>query len=296
MNSRHQNTRRLAIFGFAGNLLLSLLKLTIGFWSNSQALIADGFNSAGDLLSSIMTYIGNRISAKPYDQDHPYGHGKAEYVFSLIIGCLFLMVGYNIIETAIRSLINGRQFHLNIGLIIVPLVTILVKFFLYLYSIKLSRRHNSLLIRANASDHKIDMLISGFTLISSLSLYYGLTYIDIIISAGIAFYIFATGFHILSAAYYVLMDTTLDEQLKQEFITIVEQVPGVEHLDTIISKPVGIHYLLLVKVSVDAYLTVLDSHDIACQVKQTLLAYELIDDVIVHINPAQYHPRKNYLR
>ena len=82
---RNNRIKRVAILGIVGNILLLIAKLMVGLTTRSQVMIADGLNSAGDVFASVMTYIGNHISAQPGDEDHPYGHGKAEYIFSMII-------------------------------------------------------------------------------------------------------------------------------------------------------------------------------------------------------------------
>ena len=92
MNKRYKDTKIISILSIIGNIFLLTLKGTIGFITNSQAMIADTFNSASDIFSSIMTYIGNKIASIPIDEDHNLGHGKAEYIYSLLISIVMFNI------------------------------------------------------------------------------------------------------------------------------------------------------------------------------------------------------------
>ena len=110
---RYQSIKKASILGIIGNIFLLIIKGIIGFISNSQAMIADSFNSAGDIFSSLMTYIGNRIASKPEDEDHNLGHGKAEYLFSLFISIGMISLAIKILLDSFKSIIKGLIFHHN---------------------------------------------------------------------------------------------------------------------------------------------------------------------------------------
>ena len=103
---RFKSIKKASIFGIVGNLFLLIIKTIIGFITNSQAMIADAFNSAGDILSSVMTFIGNQIASKPRDDDHNLGHGKAEYIYSMIISVTMIFMSLIILKDSFISLIN----------------------------------------------------------------------------------------------------------------------------------------------------------------------------------------------
>lgn len=296
MSAKSHDIRQVAIAGIIGNIFLLIIKLTVGFISKSQAMIADGLNSAGDVFASIITYIGNHISSQPQDEDHPYGHGKAEYIFSMIISFSLVIVAYNIITNSINAYRNQETFTFSIFLVIVAIITISLKLILFLFSNRIGHVHNSLLALANAVDHRNDIFITSFTLLSIITGYFNLFIIDAIVGTGIGIWIGYSGFTIFSSAYYVLMDTTIDDKIKKELVQIIENLNDVDHVDTITSKPVGLTYLLMVKISIDGNLTVRQGHAIADEVKRSLMDYDYVDDVIVHLNPTQDHPQKNYLK
>ena len=134
-----------SILGIALNLFLAIIKLITGFFSHSQSMIADAFNSVSDVLSSIFTFIGNRISAIPKDEDHNLGHGKAEYIYSMFISILMLLLIYKVAFSSIRSLFHPEEYHFSIFLIFVSFITIFVKLFLFFQTYRLSKKYDNLL-------------------------------------------------------------------------------------------------------------------------------------------------------
>lgn len=289
---KHKEIRQVAITGLIGNTLLLIGKLVIGFSSRSQAMIADGFNSAGDVFASTMTYIGNYISSKPGDSDHPYGHGKAEYIFSMIISLSLLLVAFSIFRSSVNALINRQSFVYSGFLVAMAISTICLKFGLYLYARKVGKKFNSLLAIANAEDHRNDMFLTALTLLSIITGYFGIYLVDGIAGILIAIWIAFSGFEIFSSAYEVLMDTNIDKDLLKRLSVIIEKIEGVDHIDAINAKPVGLNFLLIVKVSIDAHITVYKGHEIAHAIREQLEKLENVDEVIVHVNPAQYHPER----
>ena len=120
---RYQSTKIAGIVGIIGNVFLLIIKSFIGFVSHSQAMIADAANSAGDIFASLMTFIGNKIASEPSDESHNFGHGKAEYVFSLFISLSMMLVAGKILMDSIINLINGSQFTLSRILVLECLIT-----------------------------------------------------------------------------------------------------------------------------------------------------------------------------
>ena len=116
---KFKEIKKVSILGMVGNVFLLVIKGFVGFASGSQAMIADAFNSAGDIFSSIMTFIGNGIASKPRDNDHNLGHGKAEYIYSMFISIAMGLMSLKVIKNSIVALIKGEKFQFSIWLIIV---------------------------------------------------------------------------------------------------------------------------------------------------------------------------------
>ena len=283
---RYSETKRVAMMGIGANILLLVLKLIIGFISKSQAMIADGFNSAGDVFASVMTYLGNRISSLPQDKEHPYGHGKAEYIFSMIISFSLLLVTYQIFKNSLEFIIDKQSFIFSWWLVGVASITIVLKAVLWIYTRRAGRKWDNLLIVANSEDHRNDILVTSATLIGILLGTRGVYWVDGIIGIGISLWIGYTGIRIFISAYSVLMDTNIDQKyidsLKQE----IESIDGVDHVDSINAKPIGVSFIIIVKVSVSGTMTVEQGHAVAARIKEKIKGKKNVGDVVVHVNPA----------
>lgn len=283
---RYKETNRVALLGIGANIILLIMKLLIGFFSRSQAMIADGFNSAGDVFASIMTLLGNRISSRPEDEEHPYGHGKAEYIFSMIISFSLLLVTYEILKRSLESVIERQSFLFSWWLVGVALITIVTKTSLWIYTHRAGKRWDNLLIKANSEDHRNDILLTTSTLIGIIMGMRGVYWVDGVVGIGISLWIGFTGMRIFVSAYNVLMDTNIDKKYMERLIRDIESIEGVDHVDNVNAKPIGVSFILIVKVSVDKTLTVEKGHAIASEIKYKVKNYKNVGDVVVHVNPA----------
>ena len=124
---RYRSAKIASIFGIVGNIFLLIIKGVVAFFTNSQAMVADFYNSAGDVLSSILTFIGNRIASVPSDEDHNLGHGKAEYIYSMLISIAMFIMSCRVITSSIKSLVFNQKMHYSKWLVIVCVITIVVK-------------------------------------------------------------------------------------------------------------------------------------------------------------------------
>ena len=125
--NRYKSGKIASILGILGNLFLLIIKGIVGIITNSQAMIADSINSASDIISSILTFVGNKIASKPRDEDHHLGHGKAEYIYSMLISILIILVAITVFKDSLVSLFDPSAFNFSIWYIIVCIITILVK-------------------------------------------------------------------------------------------------------------------------------------------------------------------------
>jgi len=282
---RYNLTKRVAVLGIIINMLLLFSKLAAGFISRSQAMIADGFNSAGDVFASAMTFIGNRIASRPEDQTHPYGHGKAEYIFSMIISFSLIIVAYRILRSSLGAILRRESFTFSWWLVIIAAATIIIKFGLFIYTRKAGLRENNLLILANSEDHRNDVFVTLSALLGIYLSSIGLYWVDGLVGIGISLWIAFTGLRIFTSAYRVLMDTNIDHLLKEDVLKTIETIEGVDHVDDIVAKPVGIGFIIIVKVSVSGGMKVREGHSIAARIRERIKASKNVKDVVVHVNP-----------
>ena len=283
---RFESTRRASILGIVGNIFLLIIKGIIAIITHSQAMIADSINSAADIFSSLMTYIGNKIASRPKDDDHNLGHGKAEYIFSMLISISMIIVAMKLLFESAKSIIKPNEFEFSMGLIIVCIITISIKWCLYLYTHKLAQKHNNLLVEANAKDHINDCFITTFTLIASIMSLKGIVIFDGIVGTGISIWILIIGFKIFIESYNVLMDKSIGEEGKKKVLDIIAEHPEIKKINHFNSTPVGYKYQISFTIFVDGNLSTFESHDIANKLEKEIdKRIEEVYLTVIHVNP-----------
>ena len=272
---RYKQTKIAGILGIVGNIFLLVIKGIIGLITNSQAMIADSVNSAADIFASLMTFIGNKIASEPKDDTHNMGHGKAEYIFSMFISISMMAISLKLLYDSIMSLINGDTFEFSWFLVIVCIVTIIVKLALFLYTNKLSKNFENLLLEANKKDHRNDCIITTFTLISILLSLINIYWFDSVVGIGISIWIFYSGLQIFIESYNVLMDKSLNNEDKNKIIEVINKYPEIKKYNHLNTTPVGYRYLVSITIFVDGTL------------EKELNNLPFIYLAIIHVNPME---------
>lgn len=285
--NENQIINRISVVSFIGNALLAILKITGGVLSRSSAMLSDGLNSIGDIFSSTVAMIGNRIAHKPSDEEHPHGHGKAAYIFSALIGISLLLVAAEAFANALRTFINPEPIDHISFVVFVCFVTIITKLVLFLYTDITGKRIKSPMIMALSEDHRSDIFVTIGTLIGILGTHLGIVWLDPVMGIIIAGIIARAGVKILMDSYRILMDTSESDSspIMQYARKIILEFPEVERTDSIIARPVGTNFCLEIKIGIDGEMTVNQSHQIANEIKHRLLENDDVCDVLIHINP-----------
>ena len=284
---RYKQTKIAGILGIIGNIFLLIIKGIIGIMTNSQAMIADSANSAGDIFASFMTFVGNKIASEPKDDTHNMGHGKAEYIFSMFISISMMAVALKLLYDSIISLISGGYFEFSWFLVIVCIITILVKFALFFYTNRLSKNFENLLLEANKKDHRNDCIITTFTLISILLSLANIYWFDSVVGIGISIWIFYSGLQIFIESFNVLMDKSLNENDKNKIIEIINKYSEIKKYNHLNTTPVGYKYLVSITIFVDGTLTTFESHSIADKLEKELNNLPFVYLAIIHVNPIE---------
>lgn len=275
-----------SMLGIIGNIFLSIIKGIIGFTTNSQSMIADALNSIGDVFSSLMSYIGNKIARTPRDEDHDLGHGKAEYIYSLIISEVIILVGLNTIYKSIISIYKNEVLTPNVFLIIVCIITIITKLGLYLYTNKLYKKYNNILLEASSKDHISDIFITVSNLIAIILSFMNVLYIDGIIGILICIWLIKNGVELFIKSYNVLMDKTMDLNTKDKVLNIVKKYKDIKKIQHFNTTPVGYQYQISLTIFVDGNMKTIKSHEIADKLEKEII--ENIEEVylaVIHVNP-----------
>lgn len=282
---RFEQTKKAGLFGILGNLFLLIIKGTVGFLFKSQSMIADAANSAGDIFASLMTFIGNKIASEPQDKSHNFGHGKAEYIFSMFISISMIVIAFKLLYDSIYTLIYGSELIFSWFLVIVCLVTIVVKLSLFLYTNRLAKKFENILLKANRNDHRNDCIVTTFTLISILLTLANIYWFDGVVGIGISIWICLTGTKIFMESYNVLMDISIDEKTKEIIMDLAHNYKEIQKIDEISSTPVGHQYVVVLTIYVDGNMSTFNSHELADQLELSVSGLDKIYRAIVHVEP-----------
>ena len=278
--------KRASILGVVGNLFLLIIKTIVGFITNSQAMIADAFNSASDVFSSIMTFIGNRIASRPRDDDHNLGHGKAEYIYSMLISIAMLLLGYEVIKSSIMSLVNHNKVEFSIWLVVVCITTLIVKSSLFIYTNYLCKKYDNLLLIANSKDHLNDCMITSLNLNACLLSLFEIYYVDGVVGIIISLWIFYSAVKIFIESYDVLMDKAISIETKNEVYKVIKKHKEIKRINHFNATPVGYQYQISFTIFVDGNMSTYNSHKIANDLEKEIDSkFPEIYLTVIHVNP-----------
>ena len=278
-------TKKAGIYGIIGNIILLIMKGMVGFFTHSQAMIADTFNSAGDIFASLMTFIGNKIASEPDDDDHNFGHGKAEYIFSMFIGISMVLVSAKLLYDSAMSLVLGNKLNFSWFLVLVCVITIITKLILFLYTRHAYKLHKNILLQANMEDHRNDCIVTSFTLLSSIFTLFNIFWLDSIVGFGISIWICHTGVSIFIESYHVLMDISVDEKTKDTILNLARTYTEIKSVQNLSSTAVGAKYIIFLTICVDGNMSTFDSHKLADDLENDVTKLDIVYKTIVHVEP-----------
>ena len=283
---RFENVKLASILCIIGNIFLLIIKGIIGLLTKSQAMIADSINSAVDIFSSLMTFIGNKIASRPRDDCHNLGHGKAEYIFSMLISIVMMITSIRVFIDSTTCVIENKTYIFSIWLIIVCIINIVIKFILYLYTNNISKKHNNLLMKASSKDNLNDCILTLCNLISCILGIFNIYIFDGIVGIIISIWIIYTSIKIFNESYNVLMDKSISNETKNKVIEIIKKYDTIKKINHFNSTPVGYRYQISFTIFVDGNLSTFESHDIANKLeKEIIKEIEEIYLVVIHVNP-----------
>lgn len=291
---RFKKAEFVAIIGIIGNLILAVLKWVIGVYANSRALVADAVNSASDVAGSLAVFIGLRAAKQPPDEDHPYGHGKAESIAAIIVAVLLVLVGFEIGKSSFQAFFQPIEAPKLIALVAV-IVSIVIKETMFRYTFSMGKKLNSDALIVTAYDHRSDVYSSLAALVGIGCAILGeklaigwLVYADPVAGLFVSILILKLAWKLGSESIHNALDHVLHEEDTIELRKIVESIPEVKKIDELHAREHGHYVIIDLKISVDPLITVEEGHRVGKKVKQKLMEERHVENVFVHINP--YNP------
>lgn len=279
------NVTKVLIHSFITNIFLSLIKIVSGIVGASGALIADGVHSLSDTLTDVFAILGHKLSMKPADKEHPFGHGKMEYITCIVIGLVIMGMGFTIIYNGIFD----KPVVPNILTAIIGIIVILAKLILSRYILNRGKKYDSNILIASGKESLTDVISSVVVLISIL-----LSQLNGIFVYADTFAMVIIGILILKIAYNILSEnfsSLLGKQVTDcNYIKSLEEIiykePEVKGIDTLIILKYGPIYQLNLEVSMDENIVLKDAHDVLDKIEDNLKKRDSkIVHIIIHVSP-----------
>jgi cation diffusion facilitator family transporter len=293
--ARLQRSLRATFLGLAANVVLTAAKFIAGSLGHSQALIADAVESLADIFSSIIVWRGLVVAETPPDDDHPYGHGKAEPLAAAIVSVMLLLAAGMIAFHSLTGMAEPRIAP-SAWTLIILIAVIFVKEILFRFVLHEAAHVESSAVETDAWHHRADAITSAAAFIGiSLALLGGKGYemADNWAALVAAFVIAFNGWRLLRPAFNELMDHAPDRELIEQITQTALTVPGVANVEKCHVRKMGYQFFADMHVEVDPQMTVLRSHEIAHQVKDKIrAAMPNVHDVLVHIEPLNIPAKK----
>ncbi|MFK2824487.1 cation diffusion facilitator family transporter [Bacillus sp. B190/17] len=281
-----------AMIGVVGNIALAVLKWVCGIVGNSRALIADAAHSASDVAGSLAVWIGLKAAKRPPDEDHPYGHGKAESIAAIIVAVLLVLVGIEIGISSVKAFFHSIEPPKAIAIYAV-IFSILVKEAMFRYKYRLGKKLKSDALIANAYEHRSDVYSSIAALVGIGAAMLGgklgidwLIYGDPVAGLLVSLLVLKIAWNIGRESIHNTLDHVLHEEDTESFKEKIFSVPEVKKINSLYAREHGHYVIIDLKIAVDPLITVEEGHQVGKKVKQKLLELENVQDAFIHINPA----------
>lgn len=288
LGNREKKIIQASKVSIAGNAFLSVLKITVGLIAGSLAVVADGIDSASDIVTSLVTLFTAYIIAKPPDPKFPYGYNKADTIATKVLAFIIFFAGAQLAITSVSSLMNPTEGIIpgSIAIYII-IISIIGKLLLSMYLKKVGKSVQSAMLIANARNMKNDVVISLSVLVGLIFTFiFQLPIIDKITALGVSIYIMVIAFRIFMQTNVEMMDGIEDKEIYKKIIDAVKGVEGASNPHRIRVRKMAHLYLVALDVEIDGDRSLSDAHDIGVEVENKLKsAMPNIYDVLLHLEP-----------
>ncbi|MDR9468339.1 cation diffusion facilitator family transporter [Marinospirillum sp.] len=286
-NLEAQAARKVTLIGALVNALNGILKILVGFWANSHALVADGIHSFSDLFSDILVLGASHFGRQKADSDHPYGHDRYETLATLILGAILIAVAGALIWDSISRLLTPGAIVIPGAIaLVVAVASVLSKEWIYHYTLRIARKINSKLLEANAWHHRTDSLSSIVVFVAVGGALLGFPWLDQVAAILVGLMVARIGVQLIWDSLKELVDTALPEEETHKIRTAALSIPGVRGVHHLRTRTMGSRSLLDIHLQVAPHVSVSEGHEIGVWVARHLRdEFEHISDVTFHIDP-----------
>lgn len=296
-SDRFSEGNRTTWLGIWTNLFLSIFKISAGIVGKSHAMVADGFHSISDILAGGLVLASLRVSRKPIDETHPYGHGKAESIAAFIISFLLLFLVFGLSYKAIGSIFAGIKTIPGIFPLWAAIISLITKEAIFHYTLNVGKRLNSPAIMANAWEHRSDAITSGAALAGIFGARLGYYFLDPLAGFVVAIFILKTAYKVFRSAVRELMDHALPRAYRERIRIVASQVRDVKRVVDMKTRRMGYSNSVDLTIEVNPHLAVEEADDIAKQVKDLLYReLEHPGNIMVYVLPAEHDKKEEEMK
>ena len=268
------------------NVILSAAKILVGVLFGVVSVLADGLNNLTDCGSNIIALISFKLSNKPADKEHPYGHQRLEYVSSMVVGIIVLLLSFEVATESVNKIIAPTETDLSLWTLVALGASIAIKLFMFVFNNKLGKTYNSELLKATATDSLSDTVATAVVLVSVIVAdVTGFVYLDGIMGIGVAVMIALAGIRILKETLSLLLGQSPNKELILQIVSRIKKYPGIYGIHDLNVHNYGPNkYYASVHCEVDSAVPILDSHDLIDRIEREFL--EQTDIILViHLDP-----------
>ncbi len=271
MKNRNSKIIRVSILGIAVNLALVVFKTIVGLLSHSIAIVLDAVNNFSDMLSSIATIVGARFASKGPDHNHPMGHGRSEYLSTVMIAMLIIYIGFTALIESVKKIIVPEAVDYNTATVIVVSVAIVAKILLGLYVRHRGKKLSSSALIGSGIDALYDAVISAATLIAIVVFFTTGISVEAYLAAGISLFILRSGIKLLLQAFSIILGERADPALTKRIKSDITKVDGVNGAFDLAMHDYGAGSIVAsVNIEVDRHLTAADIDDLSRLIQKTI--------------------------
>ena len=285
LNNRENFGQFVSIVGICANILLSGVKIAVGLWSGAVSIVGDALNNLSDAGTSAILLAGFRFAAKPADSEHPFGHGRAEYLAGLIVALAMILVGSELIHTSILQLINPDDLRMDSITLLILAISVVIKLLLGLFYRKAAKKIDSATLETAALDSFTDCLATGGVIVSVfVYLHFGVN-IDGYAGIFVAIFILRGGFSSFREILNPLLGDRANPELIDEIKNFVTNTPEILNVHNLIVHNYGVKHLFVsMRVEIPATLSLLHAHKIIERLEhQLMLNFGIV--ATLHVDP-----------
>ncbi|MGI5998111.1 MAG: cation diffusion facilitator family transporter [Lutispora sp.] len=271
--------------GIISNIILFFLKISIGLYLNSIAVMADAFNNLSDVGSSVVTIFGFMMSGKPADKEHPFGHGRFEYIAAMVVSFMVMLVGFEFVQSSINKIIDPDVLKFDIFTFILLLSSIVVKIWLAFFNRKIGKTIGSKVMEATAFDSLSDVIATSVVALSLVASRWIAVPIDGYIGLAVSVFILYNGFNLTKETLNPLLGAAPDEELVKAIMDKTLSYKGIIGIHDLIVHNYGPGRIVAsIHAEIPYNMDIMEAHDIIDLAEQEI-SEELGLHLVIHMDP-----------